>query len=289
MRIVTPGPRSADNAFERVRTLRAGPPLALAIALLLAIAFAVFAVNLGDFKVFYAAAAAARAGVNPYTVPGFYSPLVVLAWFVPLTVLPFDLAFRINALACFLSFVLAFWRIAAGRPVIFYLLLLTPCAIISAWYGNIEYWPVLAAVVNPLAGVWLAIAKPQIGVVLCAVLVLEIARRQSLARAALTGAALAAMLAASYALGMRWSTAPALPWNISLWPWGIPIGVLLAGYALVKLDRRSGLAASAFLSPYLGTVASWVGVLPLASRRRGVLVIVVLLLWAGFLVWRLRI
>lgn len=262
--------------------------LSLVIAAGLALAVALTARNLGDFTIFYTAARAVCAGVNPYTVPGFYSPLWVLCYFIPLSWLPLAIAFRLNALVSLGATGYAFWRITRGDVLKFWLLLAAPFALFTAWYGNLEWAPLLAAVVPPLAGFWLAAAKPQMGLILAGVLLFEMVRARRLLAASLTLSLLIVLTGLSFALGMRWEAMPDSAWNISAYPWGVPLGIGLAVASAVRVDRLAGLAATPLLSPYLGSPASWVGVLPLLSRRRGLLAIGVALAWGLLIVWRLR-
>jgi hypothetical protein len=215
--------------------------------------------NLGDFDYFYYAAQALTHGLNPYTVPGFYSPIYVLLYFAPLSLLPLPVAFQVNAVLSSLVFGWIYWRWAAARPWFWLGLMCLPFLVWSAWHGNIDWMPLLAGVVNPAAGLWLALAKPQMGFVLAVVLAHTLLKRGSW-RQALTHISL---LGLAYALsinwGLNWTGVPQLSWNFTVWPLGWVVG----GMLLLRTWRRRSvswaLAAAPWLSPYLGSPGSWSG------------------------------
>lgn len=262
-------------------------PLPVAIALLIALLISLAASDLRDFDYFYSAGLAFRLGQNPYSVHGFYSPLMILVYFAPLSVLPIDLAFRLNAFICLSAFIVAFWKISKGDTATFILLMITPFPYLTAYYGNIEWLIILTLVLDPSFGVLAAMLKPQLGFVIAAVLLLDLWRVRRL-RAVLLAIVIIGVYVASYAAGMRWENLTQTVWNISPWPYAIPIGLVLAAYAIIKRSRFSALAATPFLSPYLGSPSSWVGLLPLLSKKRGLLIMAVIASWLLMFYWRSR-
>lgn len=286
MRVAAPGQPGAQNADDKVRSLLAGSfiPLPVAAALMCSVVIALAARDLRDFDYLYYGGLALRVGESPYIVPGFYSPLHILIYFSPLSLLPLDLAFRINALVCLSAFTFAFWRISKGETQTFILLMLSPFPIFTAYFGNVEWLIVLAVVVDPAIGVLLALVKPQIGFVLAAVLWLEVWRANK-PRAAILAIGVVSVYAVSVFTGMRWGVLSGQVWNISPWPYLVPAGAFLCVRALVKRSRLSALAAAPLLSPYLGTPASWVGLLPLLSARRRTLILAVIASWLLVFYW----
>lgn len=287
MQTVSPSPAARQMPVTRFALRGRSVSIHVAAAIVMALGVTLAVNQFTDLQIFYAAGLAARSGVNPYSVPGFFSPLIVLVYFVPLSLLPLELAVRVNCLICLLAFIVAFWRIARRRPLVFWLLLASPFALFSAYYGNLEWLPLLGAIVNPLAGVWLAVAKPQIGIVLAGVLLLEISRQDGPGRALGVGAGVCAMFALSVAAGMRWSTLSGMPWNVSAFPYSIPLGLALAVVSVVRIERLPALAAAPLLAPYLSP-GSWVGVLAFLSRWRWLLAIGVVLSWVMIFTWRAR-
>ena len=260
------------------------------------IAVGIMATDLGDFDTFYRAGAALTHGINPYTVTGFYSPLYVAAAFVPLTILPLTLAYHLYAGLVFLTYGLAFYLLTQriGLTILF---LLTPFPILTAYYGNIESWVLLGAAVNPIAGIWLVMAKPQMGLIVAALILWRAWREHSIGRALSLGLPIGIVYGLSLMAGMwqmpgagLWRETPiANSWNISLWPIGLLIGIPAAVLALRYRKVDLALLAGPFVAPYLGNPSSWSGVFPILARKRWAAVIGLAAAWALAFIWRARI
>ena len=231
-----------------------------------------------DFWVFYNAGLAARSGISPYTVHGFYNPISTLLYFGPISWLPEPTAFRLTIFISTLIYCAAFYRFSQRKVINVVLGLLSPLFLYNVFYTNVEWMSVLAAMVNPLAGFLLAMTKPQVGGVLAAVLLIVIFKRYGLKIALFMGIVQALILVGSFALGLSWGIAVPVWGNYSLFPWGLLLGIPLAIFALCKRDYAAALAASPFFSPYVA-IQSWVAILPIILRRRWLIAIAVPVLW----------
>lgn len=259
----------------------------LSLAALLAVATVVipnwhFPIWGHDFHLFYQAATALRTGQNPYEydfhdpVYSFHNPVYVAVIFVPLSLLPERIAMIVNAGLAAGAIWLVFYRLArstftaslalVSRPV--FMILLT---------GNVDWLPLLAGIATPGVGLWLALVKPQVGFILAAVLGWQV-YRQNKRRGVWLMIALGAVLGLSLALGMRWQSMIAIQWNLSLFPFSLPIGAWLTWRAFQKNDRAPALAAAPFLSPYVA-IQSWGAAFPWLTRWRGLLLAAVVLSW----------
>ena len=67
-------------------------------------------------------------------------------------------------------------------------------------------------------------------------------------------------------------------WNSSLWPWALPIGLVLTFASIRERRKDFGMAASPFLSPYLA-YHSWVSVLVGLMTNEFYMVIAVIGMW----------
>lgn len=250
-------------------------------ALLIVVSFAVglTAPQMGDFGIFYAAGQAVRSGVNPYSVAGYYNPIHVALIAAPLSIVPFDVAFYINAGVMFGIYALAMHRIAPAR-FIWLVAMFAPWGLLIAYYGNLDALVLLGVTLPAPIGVWLLLAKPQIGL-FAAGLILWKRRDWRLA------AAVGATLVVSLALGMLHTTPMGERWNASVWPWGLVVGVPLLVYAWRKRDEVVALGAACFVSPYM-SILSWCAALPLFRINRRVMAAGVALSWVVFVVWRER-
>lgn len=256
--------------------------VAIGLGLSLAVPYTV------DFHTFYDAGRMLLIGRNPYLVEWFLNPLHVAILFAPLAILPFEVAYRLQAGLAFVIYVVAMWRLLDRRWDLTWLALMSPFAWLIAFYGNIDWLVLLGATLPPPIGVWLVLAKPQEGLVVASVMLWEEWRVHGWQRVVLIVSPIALVLAVSLLLEPAQSSVVAQPWNISAWPYGLVVGVPLAIVALQRRDRKLGLLASPFLSPYVSAL-NWSVALPAGLRSRRWAVVAVILSWALVLIWRSRI
>jgi len=236
-----------------------------------------------DFHLFYQAATALRTGQNPYvfdfhdSVYSFHNPVFVAVIFVPLSLLPERLAMIVNAGLAAASLWLVFFRLSRSAALTCLALLSRPVFMIVLT-GNVDWLPLLAGVTTPIIGIWLALVKPQVGFVLAAVLswqVYQRYRRKSIWLFITLGAA----FGLSLALGMRWQSMIAIQWNLSVFPFSLPIGLWLIWRLYHdRTDRALALAAAPFLSPYVA-IQSWAAAFPWLTRWRWLLLAAVVISW----------
>lgn len=232
-----------------------------------------------DFRIFYAAGRALLSGDNVYAVSGYYSPLNVAIMAAPLSLLPYELAARFNAALGLMAYCAAMWRIFNRR--VLWLALLAPFGVLVAWYGNIDSLVLLGATLPNMAGVWLMLLKPQMGLI--GALILLYKRRDWL-----TGALVAATFGLSIRAGWLQSSPVNEIWNFSLFPFGLLIGLPLAWAAWRKRDALIGLGAAVFISPYV-SVISWIAAMPLFKANRRLMAFGLALSWALFIAWIIRV
>lgn len=80
-------------------------------------------------------------------------------------------------------------------------------------------------------------------------------------------------------MGMRWQSMIAIQWNLSLFPFSVPIGLFLIWQAWRQKDNRApALAAAPCLSPYVA-IQSWAAAFPLLTRWRWLLLAAVIVSW----------
>jgi hypothetical protein len=249
-----------------------------ALAVIISGCAALLAFQDNDFLTFYNAGLAARLGMNPYTGHGPFFPASALFYFSVISLLPEPIAFRVTIFISTLVYCAVLYQFSGHNLINTAIGLASPILLYNVFYTNIEWIVFLATIVNPLIGFLLAMTKPQIGGVLAVVLLIVIYRRYGFKVAVGMCIVQLLILLGSFAWGLTWGIAVPVWGNFNLFPWGLLLGIPLAGFAIFKCDYAAALAASPLLSPYV-TPQSWVAVLPLLVRRRWVVAITVVAMW----------
>ena len=239
-----------------------------------------------DYRMFIVAAKTLLQGQSPYTIEGYYNPIYVAIAFIPFSLLPDAIGYPLFAGASFFVLGLTFYKLTRN-PIITALLLATASALHIIWYGNIDAWVIAAAVVNPIAGVFMGLAKPQIGAVLglfCLIRVWDRSRRGALFCALLV----TVFYALSFSAGL-WRTTPIdRAWNFSAWPIGLLIGIPVLILAWRDKSRRLALGGMPLISPYLGGPDGYTGVLVAFARSTWAAIGCLIVSWILLLIWRYR-
>lgn len=247
----------------------------IVIPILFAVTLA--AQNQTDFTQFYIAGGAVLHGVNPYTNSGYFNPIYIAALFAPLSLLPPQIAAHIDSAVIFVLYLWAAYRLFGTDRLL--LAMLAPFAVLIAAWGNIDALVLLGATLPAPVGVWLLLAKPQIGL-FAALIMLWNYRSVKLALAVI------AVMLLSVLLGMihgGLNTLGSMSLGLIGWFMGLPLLYL----AWRRKDSVIALGAAAFISPYV-TPLNWCAALPLFKARRWLMIVGVALSWSIFLIWRFR-
>lgn len=252
-------------SIYNARRLQPGAAVVLGVGAALVIVMVSFLPSFsGDFHDFYMAGHLLVTGHSPYEWPRYYSPVWVAVGFAPLALLPERAAYAAYTLISLGGLTVSVWRLTRGQSRALVLLTLGLLWLVQILAGNIDWLLPTALVVPSLAGIWLALAKPQLGWLLVAVLLLRMPRR----KAAVSVGAVAVGLGLSYLLGWNVPDLESVRlWNIAPWPWGLLVGGPLAIWSLVRRDRELALGVSLLISPYWqrpSLIAAW----PASMRAR---------------------
>lgn len=211
-------------------------------------------------------APAGRTWLEPYQYP-FHNPpwVALLLW--PIAILPLRLGFIVNGL---LTIAITVWPVlrSGGSWLAVLVTLLSPPFIVIQLAGNIEWIPMLGIIIGGAWSVPLLIAKPQtVGLVS----ILYIKRSGFNWRFWLP---MAGVLVVSFLIWGWWpAKIPPLPedssiWYLSIFPWGVPLGIVCAWLAWRHDSLRWTPLAGIFLAPYFGigsltpAVAVWTPGIP---------------------------
>lgn len=201
-------------------------------------------------------------GVNPYHVANLINPIIVPVLFVPFTPLPDALVARLLAFASGAIAVTLLRREACHRWIV-PLLLLTPIFLYSVYFPNLDWIVAAALLAPPPLAFLLAFLKPQIGLGVALLALLDVWSKNK-PLAVILIVAEACIYAVSYAVGMRWQFA-LTTFNFAVFPYGLIVGLPLFWLSLRRRDAVIAFAAMPFCAPYIGA-QSWIAILPLLAR-----------------------
>jgi hypothetical protein len=274
------------------------PRRLIAGGLLLAIGVAIFfaVLNGNPFAVdwhytYRPAALAMAAGKSPFDeVKLFFTAPWSLIPIIPFALLPEDIGRSLWFVLSLGMFAYIGYRLG-GKPVAVLAFLISAPIANCIQTGNIEWLVLLGYVLPPQVGLIFLAMKPQSTFVAILYYVVEAWRKGGF-RAALrtvwpvTLIGLLSLLAYGlWPLKAREIFQPAGIFNISIWPQGIPIGLLLAVQSFRSRKREPAMIASPFLSPYT-ILLSWSG--PMAAFVASTIEMVTLSIgsWVFWLIYR---
>jgi hypothetical protein len=218
-----------------------------------------------DWKeTFYPAVRAVLAGKSPYSVPTFRN----VPWTV-LPLLPFALLSETAGgilffLATFATYGWVAHKMNASRMALIAFLVCPP-----VFYGmrmlNVDILVLIGFVLPAPIGLFFVIIKPQMGLAMVIFWLVEAWRSGGIREVFKTFFPVTIAVLFSFLLFGNWMAGrqadlPGSIWNASLWPWVIPIGLVLLMVSLRDRRKELAISASPFLSPYLA-YHSWVGAL----------------------------
>lgn len=236
-----------------------------------------------DWKeTFYPAARAVWQGQSPYTIPTFRNPPWTILPLLPFALFPEKFGGIAFFIATFGTYAWVAYRLKASRLALIAFLASPP-----VFYGmrmlNVDIMVLLGFTLPAPIGLFLVIIKPQMGIAMVPFWLMESWRESGLKGVIKTFLPVTTAILLSFALFGNWQTGRQSDlvtsiWNASLWPWVIPVGIVLTMLALRDRRKDYAMAASPFLSPYL-SYHSWASVLAGLIRHDFELVIAVIGMW----------
>lgn len=220
-----------------------------------------------DWKVYIDAAKHLIHGESPYKIPGrcqFYNPPWILLVILPFTVLPYPYNLALFMSVGFVVYLLVYTRYN-DNPLATVFYLLSAPIVWGLIAGQID-WIVLAGVLlPPQYGLFLILAKPQVGCLVALIWLIEAYQEKRVIRT---------FLPVSVAFGVSFLIYGFWPLNwiglvesepMAWWPYTLIVGVPLLGWALRTRDVRLAICASPMLSPH-SMLHSWSGSLLAVSH-----------------------
>lgn len=237
-------------------------------------------------------------GQSPYAVVGFQSPPWMLLFLLPFTAFSFEIARGLVFVVSVLLYILIIRKVRV-RPLAAIALFLSPTFIGGLLACNLDMFVLSGILFSPVWGLFILLLKPQIGIGV-ALYYLVVSWQAGRWRKVLRTLAPVTL---SYLLSFlifpilleRILNKPSLdPWNRSIFPYGIPLGLFFLWLAIRNKNAYFALAVGPFLSPYL-TFYSYVVIqvallhedVERVIRRDVLQIILSVFLWAVMLYFRL--
>jgi hypothetical protein len=241
-----------------------------------------------DWTHTYRPAALAMAhGESPYTVDIYYAAPWAVLPLIPFALLPEKLGIA----AIFLLGLFAFAYVAYTlnpKPVVIILFMLSAPVVGCLIWGNIEWMPLLGLVLPAPIGLIFAVIKPQVGIGLIIYCFFHLMKTQGLIGTIKAFLPVTIIILLSFWLYGFWplrfqdtlnlSSSSDAHYNITLWPYGIFVGIWILYKALQHQKAETAIAASPFLSPYT-LQYTWVTVLAGVTHAPMELLLVSIGLW----------
>lgn len=215
-------------------------------------------------ETFYPAAHNILLGKNPYDISTFRNAPWTLLFLLPFAALPETDGGIFYFIATLAAYAWVAYRLKA-RPLALIAFMFSPPVIYGLRMLNVDVLVLIGFILPAPIGLFLVLIKPQMGIAMVFYWLAEAWRKGRVRSIVYTFAPVTLSSMASFLIFGNWvagrqSDLLGSTWNASLWPWALPVGLVLTGLAM--RDRRPdfGMAASPFLSPYLA-YHSWASVL----------------------------
>lgn len=212
-------------------------------------------------------------GKSPYQITSFYNPPWTLFPLLPIALLSPALGSAVIYVLNFISYLFVTFKLKTNFWLIIIFVLYSGM-IANSRNGNIEGILAVGYILPPQIGLFFILAKPQMGIAVAIFWAVESWRTGGLEEINRVFLPVGLAYLASFIIfGVYISSTTQLAdvwWNSSIFPEGIPIGLVLLIMAIWKREIKFAIAASPFFSPYLTShtwAIVWLGLLSLFPQR----------------------
>ncbi len=227
------------------------------LGLLIATAVAVYAASFlptADwFTIFDPAARGVFSGHLPYERSGYILPPWAVLPLLPIVLFPPNIAHGLMYVVSLLTLVYIMWRLRVP-PLAAVAFLLSPTAVGALMVNNIDPFVIAGILFPPVWGLFFLVVKPQIGVGVTVYYLVEAWRLGRFRQVLKTFAPISAVYLLSALLFPVWIDRmlnnPQNIWNRSVFPYAIPIGIVLMWISIRRRNPYFALAAAPFFAPY---------------------------------------
>lgn len=209
-------------------------------------------------ETYYPAANLLLHGQNPYLITTLHNPIWVLFPLVPFALAGERLGMIAMFFAAFFAYVYVAFKLRAS-PLALMFYMLSPLIVYNLMLGNVDWLVALGFIMPPSIGLFFVLLKPQIGIAVALYWLWMAYKNGGIVNAIKTFLPVTLCLALSFLLFGNWLAGKSdnilsASWNLSLFPYSIPIGLAIFYTARKKYVRA--ISASPFFSPYL-SLGSW--------------------------------
>lgn len=278
---------------------KAGIPLLIILVILIGVAvyFASPLPSADWYATFDPAARGVFSGHWPYENPGYRYPPWAILPLLPMVLFPPTLAHGLMIVVTALILILIAWKLHAPAVAVI-AFLLSPTAIGLLLINNLDPFTILGILLPPVWGLFLLVIKPQVGFGVILYHLYQTWKKEKFWGVVRVFAPVSITYFTFIALFPVWVERmlenPASSWNRSLFPYAVPIGLLLLWLSIRRQNPYLALASSAFFTPYM-TFYSYTAVqIALLHKdvekimRRDILqILLTIFLWAITLIFHL--
>lgn len=193
-------------------------------------------------------------GHSPYAEGCGLNPPWTYLLLAPIALLPPDLGAAVIFVITYFVYTLVLFRRGA-KPLMIAAGALCAFVFVNAKNGNIDWMPVLGFILPPQIGLFFLLIKPQIGAALALFWLVESWRIGKLREVIRVFAPVTFAMLISFAIygfyPLKLTKMPNDPYNSSLWPFGLLIGIPLLFQAIRSRKDHYAIGAAPFLAPYV--------------------------------------
>jgi len=206
-------------------------------------------------ETFYPAARGIFSGHSPYERPVFVNPPWAILLLLPFVIFPADISRGLIFVVSVLVLVFIAWK-TKNRPQTVVALLLSPTVIGSLLAANLDTLIIPAIFFPPAWALFFLMIKPQIGFGVAAYFLFTIFQKEKITLVlkifapVVIGYLLAGLIFPPF-LGRILNQPFVNPWNRSIFPYGIPIGLFFLYFAVRRKNVFYALVAAPFFTPFL--------------------------------------
>jgi hypothetical protein len=232
---------------------------------------------------YFPAAQACFHGNTPYYQGSLLeNPIWICILLAPFAIFPEAIGRGLFLIASIVAYYMAFQNVGMSKKLTL-LIFLSPQVLYGLNTGTMDAFVLIAPILHPILGFMVSLLKPQIGIGYVLFLIVEWIWKKNYRMLFLALILSGAGIFISIWLGMPFSGRLIIaPWNTSLYPYSIPLGLALLGFGIKRHQKWESIVASPMLSPYL-TFHSWVTVF--MFKNSYYLAGMFSLSWVAYLIW----